>query len=223
VSYKTRQHALSFGAITLQVRALLDLQQVDSQLSEDAPVSSAQWALFGHLWPAGLALARHVAGIDIAGLRLLEFGCGLGVPSLLLRARGADIHASDIHPRAQEFLDFNCALNDLPRIPFSTAEFKQLPSALGRYDVLLGADVLYERGAAETVAELVNAHAKPCARVLISDPGREQTARLSKLLVLQGFALCEQRVAYPETPMNTRGRLLEFSRDAPPIAHRPAL
>src|SRR5204862_8262946 len=33
------------------------------------------------LWPSGVALARRVAGLDLAGARVLELGCGLALPS----------------------------------------------------------------------------------------------------------------------------------------------
>ena len=37
------------------------------------------WA---ELWPSGLALAGYVGRLDLAGRRVLEVGCGLGLPSL---------------------------------------------------------------------------------------------------------------------------------------------
>ena len=50
------------------------------------------WA---ELWPSGLALARHVAARELRGLRVLELGCGLGLPALAAALRGADVLATD--------------------------------------------------------------------------------------------------------------------------------
>src|SRR5215470_3089340 len=44
------------------------------------------WA---ELWPSGLALAQHVAMRDLQGMRVLELGCGLGLPALAAALRGA--------------------------------------------------------------------------------------------------------------------------------------
>src|SRR5262249_19814352 len=44
------------------------------------------WA---ELWPSGLALARHVATCEVRGLRVLELGCGLGLPALAAAHGGA--------------------------------------------------------------------------------------------------------------------------------------
>ena len=51
------------------------------------------------------------AGFAFAGMKILEVGCGIGLCSLVLQRRGADITASDYHPLAEEFLRFNAALN----------------------------------------------------------------------------------------------------------------
>ncbi len=49
----------------------------------------------------------------IAGKRILEVGCGIGLCSLVLQQRGADITASDYHPVAEKFLRHNTDLNGL--------------------------------------------------------------------------------------------------------------
>src|SRR5688572_7285888 len=54
--------------------------------------SAPYWAL---TWPSGLALAEELAGRELSGLRLLELGCGLAVPSLVAARRGASVLATD--------------------------------------------------------------------------------------------------------------------------------
>src|SRR5204863_1910177 len=66
------------------------------------------WA---ELWPSGLALARHVAGLELAGLTVLELGCGLGLPSLAAALRGADVLATDWAEDAIELLLRNAERN----------------------------------------------------------------------------------------------------------------
>jgi hypothetical protein len=66
------------------------------------------WA---ELWPSGLALARHVAARDLRGLRVLELGCGLGLPALAAALRGADVLATDWAEDAIELLRRNAERN----------------------------------------------------------------------------------------------------------------
>ena len=66
------------------------------------------WA---ELWPSGLALARHVAARDLRGPRVLELGCGLGLPALAAALRGADVLATDWAEDAIELLRRNAERN----------------------------------------------------------------------------------------------------------------
>lgn len=206
---------MHFDALTLHVRSLKNLQQHDASHESSAPgsVSSAQWPLFGQLWPSGNALAQRMFHQPIVRQRILEFGCGLGLPSLLLQARGADITASDVHPSAQAFLRFNTELNGLREIPFITSSFARMPISCGRFDLLIGADVLYERGAADAVADLIEAHAHPVAKVVLADPGRRLTARFMRLMGLLKFVGIEDRCVFDVHALGPqRDRMLSFAR-----------
>ena len=54
------------------------------------------WA---ELWPSGVALARRVAARALKGARVLELGCGLGLPSLAAALAGGRVLATDWSPR----------------------------------------------------------------------------------------------------------------------------
>lgn len=125
------------------------------------------WA---ELWPSGLALARHVAGLDLAGRKVLELGCGLGLPSLAAALRGADVLATDWAEDAIELLrrnaERNGALLRVARVRWSE------PEALLRaapWDLVLGADLLYEARNADHLAELLP---RLGGEMLLAEPGR---------------------------------------------------
>lgn len=103
------------------------------------------WA---ELWPAALALAEALPGLH--RLRVVELGCGLGVPSLVAAARGANVTATDWAVEAIELLRENAARNDL-RLRAEVRDWRE-PWA-ERYDVALAADVLYERRNVEPLLE----------------------------------------------------------------------
>src|SRR5690554_2624098 len=115
---KTRKLSFAIGSFQGRLRALRDRIQYSDPDGEArrAGICSASWSLFGQLWPASRALAQAVKHIDIANRRIIELGCGLALPSLLLKSRGADVTASDHHPLSERFLDYNAVLNSLPPI-----------------------------------------------------------------------------------------------------------
>ncbi len=125
------------------------------------------WA---ELWPSGLALARHVAAWELGGLRVVELGCGLGLPSLAAALGGADVLATDWAEDAIELLQRNAERNGLflraARLRWSEPE-PMLRAA--PWDLVLGADLLYEARNADQLAELLP---ELGGEVLLAEPGR---------------------------------------------------
>jgi predicted nicotinamide N-methyase len=125
------------------------------------------WA---ELWPSGLALARHVAARDVRGLRVLELGCGLGLPSLAAALGGAAVLATDWADDAIALLRENAERNQIflrvARVRWSEPEplLRAAP-----WDLVLGADLLYEARNAEQLAGLLPSLV---GEVLLAEPGR---------------------------------------------------
>ncbi|RBD00766.1 hypothetical protein BRN42_25425, partial [Xanthomonas oryzae pv. oryzae] len=131
-----------------------------------------QGRLFGQVWPAGQLLAEAMATRAIEGKRILELGCGLGLASLVLRRRGADVVASDYHPLAEVFLAYNAALNALKSVPYRRLDWDAGAQNMGQFDMIIASDVLYETRHASMLAKLIPELAKPSCEIVISDPGR---------------------------------------------------
>jgi len=213
--YSVHTTTVRVGATEYLVRALSDKQQFSdaSGAAERAGISSATWPLFGVLWPAGLVLAEEMSNFPVAGKRVLEIGCGLGLSSLVLQRRGADITASDHHPLAEEFLLANATLNGLPEVRFRLAQWSGPNPELGAFDLIIGGDVLYERDHVGLLAGFLALHARPEAEILITDPGRSHANALSRALADQGFQCLEARRAFEPGEMPPfRGRLLHYRR-----------
>lgn len=213
--YETRKLDVQVGAFHCRIRALSDhMQYADPEgEAEHAGICSASWSLFGQLWPASRALARAVKHIDIRDQRILELGCGLGLPSLLLQSRGANITASDHHPLSEPFLDYNAKLNQLAPIPYLDLPWTDKVDNPGQFDLIIGSDILYERNHASLLAGMIQQLAAPVAQVLITCPGRGYRNRFSRLLQEMGFELTETAVAFSDDEVPPfRGRLLWYRR-----------
>jgi len=184
-----RYQTLEFGETDIHLRTLRDRQQfldVDG-VSEDLGISSATWPLFGVVWQSSEVLAHLMSDFDIAGKRILEIGCGIGLPSLVLNHRLADITATDYHPEVENFLRENTRINEGNKIPFIRTGWADDKTDLGRFDLLLGSDLLYEQEHPELLADFINQHAKPDCEVIIVDPGRKRHAKFSKQMISRGY------------------------------------
>ena len=129
------------------------------------------WA---ELWPAARALADALP--DVRGLRVVELGCGLGVPSLVAAACGATVTATDWSADAIELLRRNAARNGLG----VTAEVRDWRSPWAqRFDLALAADVLYERRNVEPVLERLRELAPEALVALAGRPYEDEFLRLA--------------------------------------------
>ncbi len=213
--YATRLLTLRFGGSDYRIRALSDRQQFADPhgAAERAGISSANWCLFGQVWPSGRVLAQAMSSFDIVGKRILELGCGLGLSSLVLNRRKANITASDHHPLAEEFLTYNAALNGLSVPAYLDIAWTLPQPGLGKFDLIIASDVLYERGHAEQLSHLLSLHAMAEAEVLITDPGRGNSGAFTTAMKTQGYRVDEVRSAFDDGDVAPfRGRLLSYRR-----------
>ena len=227
--YLTKQQSIAVaGVADLQIRSLLDRQQYSDPLgvAERAGISSAAWPLFGLVWPSGAHLAARIAERPVtAGERILEIGCGLGLASLVGHRRGADMTASDCHPLAGAFLTENLRLNGLPDMDYRVGDWAATaaPGALqvqGRYGLIIGSDVLYDRDASEALAGFIGRHAHAQSEVWIVDPDRDNRTAFSRRMNELGYTLSDRRIVTAATPDSAayRGRLLVYHRAGTAVA-----
>jgi predicted nicotinamide N-methyase len=212
--YRVEISALRIGSSDYRIRALSDRQQYwdPDGLAERAGISSASWPLFGMVWPAGVALAETMSSLAIDGRSVLEVGCGLGLSSLVLKRRSVNITASDHHPLAGEFLRHNSDLNDLPPITYQSAAWAGPNPALGRFDVIIGSDLLYERDHPALLTEFLSHHANPSAQVILADPGRARCGQFGARMAAQGYTRSEPWKRFTSLGKALGGRILNFVR-----------
>jgi predicted nicotinamide N-methyase len=203
------------GAEDYHIRSLLDRQQFSDPdgRAERAGISSASWPIFGVVWPAGIALAQEMSQFAVAGKSILEVGCGIGLCSLVLQRRGANITASDYHPLAEEFLRYNSDMNGLPPIKYQNAPWAGPNPDLGRFDLIIGSDLLYERGHPALLSAFLARHTESAANVIVADPGRTRCGQFSSKMAAEGYSRTEQRIHFVDANTHSpRGRIMNFLR-----------
>jgi predicted nicotinamide N-methyase len=127
------------------------------------------WA---ELWPSAAVLATHTLAHARPARRALELGCGLGLASLAARRAGLSVLATDYYDVALEFVALNAAANGVGTIETRMVDWRHWPTDLGQFDLVLGADILYERPMGPLVAHAIAQALSPDGRAWITDPGR---------------------------------------------------
>lgn len=209
---KLQQVAVAGGA-GLAIRSLRDRQQFSDPLglAAAAGISPASWPLFGQVWPSAQKLADIMQTRAFGSRRILEIGCGLGLASLVIHRRLGDITASDCHPLVESFLLANLRLNQLPDMKYRTGNWTRTNPGLGEFDLIIGSDVLYERGQPEQLAAFIALHAAPGAEVLIIDPNRDNRGEFNRRMAMLGYSISETLLDAPlDDGAPYRGRLLRY-------------
>jgi predicted nicotinamide N-methyase len=140
-------------------------------LPDDGPV---EWApvvpYWSVLWRSGVALARELDGAPLRGLRVVELGCGLAVPSIAAARAGATALATDQSAAALALAERNAQANGV-RIETVIVDWWDPDElvARGPFDLVVAADLLYLR---VNVAMLLSLLPRLAPEAWLADPGR---------------------------------------------------
>src|SRR4051794_41653720 len=168
------------NVVALPGRELLILAPRDREalLSEEAFAHEEFLPYWAELWPSSVALARAVARRPLTGRRVLELGCGLGLPSLAAAAAGGRVLATDWAPDAVAMTARNAERNGLVLDTLACSWTE--PEALierGPWELVLASDVLYEARNGEALLPLLPRLLAPRGEVWLADPGRASAGR----------------------------------------------
>lgn len=143
----------------------------DELIDEDAFEYEEFLPYWAELWPSALALGRVLERRSLDGVRTLELGCGLAVPSIVAALRGAEVLATDWAPDAMPFARRNAERNgahvEIELAAWSDSKWLEVR---GPWQLVLASDVLYERRNVELLVDVLSRLG--AAETLIADPGR---------------------------------------------------
>jgi predicted nicotinamide N-methyase len=150
--------------------AMMRPADAEALLDEDAFARDEFMPYWAELWPSALALARWVGTRALHGARVLELGCGLGLPSIAAALAGGRVLATDWSAEAVEFTQRNAAANGA-RLETAVAAWDEAEElvARGPWDLVIGSDLLYEP---RNVALLLDVLENVADHAVIADPGR---------------------------------------------------
>lgn len=176
--YETRVEEIQFAGNHLAIECLNNLDDtIDTYFEEYARSGREELfedlcPYFGVPWPAGRALAEYCAKNSklISGREVLEIGCGLALPSLVLAKMGASVLATDVHPDVPVFLDRNCARNDIRNLGFESLDWRIWRDR--KFSFVLASDILYDRTQSASLLKFLDESLEVDGEAWITDPGR---------------------------------------------------
>jgi predicted nicotinamide N-methyase len=144
-------------------------------LREEEGAAGRPVPYWARLWPSAERLAFELAKRPPGpGMKGIELGCGLGLPSIVAARGGAAVIATDGHTDAVAFAAHSLALNE-QEATVVRADLAHDADALveqGPFDLVLAADVLYTVPNADAMLLLLPRLLEPNGEVWLTDPDR---------------------------------------------------
>lgn len=164
---------------------ICDSMTPDEQLD---PFAEDLCPYFGILWPAAEALSQYLNDNPefVRKKKVLELGCGLGFPSMVASHLGAEVLATDFHPDVEEYFQRNCRHSSL-NIAYERLNWREDSADLGKFDVVMGSDILYESKHPQEVARGLIKFLRPGGVVILTDPGRNYLQYFVDAMKQEGF------------------------------------
>ncbi len=129
--------------------------------------------LWSKVWEASLLLASQMASRPVGrGERLLELGAGLGVAGLVAAAFGHDVTITEYDPHALAFLEANRQENHCHHARVRRLDWHH-PDLDGRFDLILGSELIYREGDFGTMRTLFLDLLQPGGEVRLSGEIRQ--------------------------------------------------
>jgi predicted nicotinamide N-methyase len=207
--YKTVTEQMLIGPLRLNFTRVLDADEVLDQVVEaedrreratgDRRDGNAlhlpYWA---ELWDSSIGMGQmlvkwQTGDLDrllpktSTNLNFLDLGCGQGLSGAVAAALGHNVLLADLEAPALLFARLNTLMYAVRarvrRLNWQTDHLAE------RFDVILGADVLYERAQWEFLERFWRAHLAPGGAVLLGEPGRQSGDLFQEWIGPQGWSL----------------------------------
>jgi predicted nicotinamide N-methyase len=158
-------------------------------IDEDDYARDERLPYWAELWPSARVLAGAIAAGRPAGRRVLELGCGVGLPAVVAALAGAQVLATDWYAEALAFTRANAAAAGARLETILLDWGRPAPELLARapFDLVVGADLLYEERNGRALARLLPRLLPPGGEALIADPRRPHALALTQPLERRGW------------------------------------
>ena len=137
---------------------IADLDAALDHYVTTSPTDTDMIPYFSRLWESAKALAEYLADHPqlCLGQDVLEFGCGLGLPSMTAAKLGAhSVTATDYHPDNEPYLLRNAALNHISTITYHRLDWRH-PDLTGSFPLAFGSDLIYDKDMVPALVDCVD-------------------------------------------------------------------
>lgn len=167
-----------------------DPDEVLDAISEEEFEKDSQLPYWADLWPSSEMIFDYCSKHPIkSGSMICEIGAGLGVVSAAIAdsMNNSFLISTDINIESAYYIKENLKRNNLPG-ESACCDWRYSPFK-SKFDIIIGADILYEERWTEPVLTFIKENLKPNGYALVSDPNRKHWENFKERAKNLGFIL----------------------------------
>ena len=150
---------------------LLTPKSIEEYIDPENPLQD--FPLWAKAWEASWVLADFLAGLPAEPeKRFLEIGCGLGLVGVVAASFGHKVVMTEHNPDALPFARANAELNHCSGVEVIDLDWHS-PSLYGRFDYIVGSEVVYHEKDFEPLKNLFERLLKPEGEVILCEGVRK--------------------------------------------------
>ena len=179
---------VSLGDYSFSIEAVGDTDKLIESLSDVEFKKEDRFPYWAELWPSSIGLSEYILNNKrlFKNKKILELGCGLGLTGMAARTADADVVFSDYDPLALEFTRRNFRRNFDHPAKVLLLDWRK-PIVEEQYDMIIGADILYERKMMSPLLNLCKQALTKEGLVLLAEPGRIVAQEFLSMAVHTGW------------------------------------
>jgi predicted nicotinamide N-methyase len=160
------------ATVEAHIFSILRPANSDDLIREEDFVKDERLPYWADVWPSSLILAGKLLELEGRGKTALELGCGVGLSTLAATTAGYDVLSTDYYEDALDVTRANVFRNLGTLARTRLVDWRHFPDDLGRFDLVLASDVLYEQEYAALLPVILKRLLSPSGFALVADPGR---------------------------------------------------
>ncbi len=184
-----------------------DLETLWDQIGQGDLDPDERLPYWVELWPASLALSEWLGEHreQVAGARVLDLGCGLGLTALAAASLGGRVLGLDYELEALRHAVSTARANRVAGAAFACMDWRAPALRPGCADLVAAGDVMYEKRFAGPVADFLAHALAPRGLAWVAEPNRAVYGHFREVLAGRGWRMDRVRTV-GVTPVSGEGR-----------------
>lgn len=202
--YQTEALELNIEGIFIKILQIANVDDLYNLLiakgENHEDVQDERIPYWAELWPAAIGLSKYLVEYDIINKqsKVIEMGCGLGLPSIIAGKLGAEVTLTDYLADALLFAKQNWELNNHVNARFEILDWR-IPNPAFAADLVLASDITYEKRFFEFLPNAFRTLCKPGGSIIVSDPSRAVAQDFFQNIIKEGFNV--NKISYDIQPI----------------------